>query len=147
MAKTDFEEKFSDVMNYAKLRLDAQGKRLKIRDKEDLREVFKRLDASRRDKKGDPRMNDVFINGLIDSRRAQKVIGTNIGRFGSKPQVLKRSETPKVKSYRSQGRTVYRYPKGYALKSTYYTKNKNLTVRFRDVNTGRFVKKDSIEEE
>lgn len=144
--RTDFEEKFDDVMQYAKMRLDGQGKTLKIRDEEDLRAIFKRLDASRRDKKGDPRMSDDFINGLVESRAARKIIGKNIGRYGGKAQVLRR-EPPQVQKYKADGRTVFRAKGGFAAKSAYKNQRGTLIVRFRNVETGRFIKRSDVEEE
>lgn len=143
---TNFEEKFPDVMSYAKLRLDGQGKRLRIRDQEDLRAIFKRLEASRRDKKGGPRMSDEFIDGLVESRAARKIVGSEIGRYGGKAAVLKR-EPPEVQRYKSQGRTVFKAPGGYAIKSAYKNQKGTLVVRFRDARTGRFIKKSVVEEE
>lgn len=144
--RTDFEEKFDDVMEYTKLRLDGQGKTLKIRDSEDLRAIFKRLDASRRDKKGGPRMSDEFIDGLVESRKARSMIGKNVGRYGGKAEVLKR-EPPKVQAYKSQGRTVFNARGGYATKSAYKNQKGTLIVRFRSVSTGKFIKRSEVEEE
>lgn len=144
--RTDFEEKFDDVMQYAKLRLDGQGKTLKIRDQEDLRAIFKRLDDSRRDKKGGPRMNDQFIDGLVESRAARKIVGKNIGRYGGKAEVLRR-EPAQVQKYKAQGRTVFRAKGGYAVKSPYKTQKGTLVVLFRNARTGRFIKRSDVEDE
>jgi hypothetical protein len=83
---TDFEEKFDDVMKYAKVRLHEDGTKVNIRNKEDLRSFFERLDDRRRDKKGNPRMSDRFINGLVHSHKASRVItrGSSVGPSGGR---------------------------------------------------------------
>jgi hypothetical protein len=136
----NYEERFDDVMKYVKIRVEGQGSKIKVRDKQDLRQIFERLDASRTDKSGSPRMSKNFIDKLLQTRRADAMIGHNVGRFG-KEKELKREE-----KYRSQGRHVYSYPRGRAVKSTYAYRNKTF-VRFRDVQTGRFVRSAEVSED
>lgn len=141
---TDFEEKFDDVMQYVKVRLDGKGQAVKIRDEQDLKELIERLDDTRRDQQGEKRMSKSFIDGIVSSRKARALIGGSIGRFGAKAQVLKRDKASKGSQ---EGRVLYRYGDRIALKGVYRSRKQNLIVLFRDSETGRFVKKANIEGE
>jgi len=155
-------------MSYVEIRLGASGKRLKVQDKEDLRTIFKRLDRQRRDKKGDARVSDKFLDKVLGSNRARRVVehkeiigggkyarteglGWAYGKGGRVVQ-FRRSKndnpTPnskKAQALKLQGRDVYRHTGGgHAVKVfTKSPKGKRVT-RFKDVSTGRWVSRNKV---
>lgn len=142
----DYGDKFEEVMNYVELRLKNSGTRLKVRDKEDLRTLFERLDNNRQDKsKTKPRFTSTFIERAISTDKARARYGTVIGRFGN-VKTLRREGSGKEAALRerlkSQGKASYRYNGGLAYKSTYKRGSKTVT-NFRDASTGRFIKRNT----
>lgn len=148
-SKGKYDDAFQSVMQYVEIRLDGAGKRIKIKDKQDLKTLFERLDASRQDKKGDKRMSPGFIQRLLETKSAERVLGGTIGRFGAKEQRLKQPSTPvvtaKVRMFEQQGKQVYHYHGGYATKTVYKSPKGKIVTRFRSVKTGRFIKSSTIE--
>lgn len=142
----NYDDKFNEVMTYVDLRLKSSGTRLRVRDKEDLRTLFQRLDEQRKDKrKTSPRFTNDFIERAITSNAAKKRYGTVVGRFGT-IKTLRREENAKMSAkqqgLRSQGRAIYGYNGGKAYKSSYRRGSKTVT-NFRDLKTGRFLKRST----
>lgn len=148
-SKGKYDDAFESMVHSVETRLDSSGKRIKIKDKEDLRVLFERLDKQRLDKKSKPKITKTFIDRLLETKAADRFLGKTVGRFGA-VSTLKRPEaqvvSPKVQSLREKGTQVYTYGQGYATKSISKSKKGKLVVRFRSVKTGRYVRKDLIEE-
>lgn len=151
MKKTDSvtDEKFEEVMQYVSLRLKSGGTRLKVRDKEDLRELFLRLDANRKDKGSTkPRFSDEFIEKAINTNAAKKRYGTVIGSFGTVKTFRRDAdgEARTLQNYKGQGKAVYRYEGGLAVKTS-FKRGKSTVTKFRDTKTGHLLPKGTKFEE
>lgn len=81
-------------------------------------------------------MSDDFIDGLVNTRAAQKILGATIGRFtGSKAREEQRHF---VFSYTVDGKSH-----SGAVQRT-YQQHGRLQSRFADKNTGRFIKRSLV---
>lgn len=148
----EYEQAAEDVIQYIEARLDGgRGQRLSIEDKEDLRAAFEQYGwrdkggASKPVSRNTPLSN--FIEVALNTRAADRVVQRgSLGHFGAKTSIpsSRRHENSspiddkRAVAARQQGKSVYKHPGGYAVKS------KN--GRFLDTKTGRFVSGRSVKE-
>lgn len=150
--RNKYELDFDNVFEIIEHNLDGQGKRIKIRDQQDLRTLIERLNEKdkRKTKEGKGRMTKQFIDSILNTRAAQKIIGGNAGRFGGTTSTLKRpitqAETAKIQTFKNEGKQIYTYEGGFATKASYRSKKGKLLIKFRSIKTGRFVKSSLIQE-
>lgn len=153
--KDGYDDKFDDVMQYVEMRLDERGKRVKVRDKEDLRRSLILLETERKDSKNSPRMSKEFIQKILNTRSAQEKIGKTLGKFGSLTTFRRQEGTTLeptgedaklAKELRQQGKDVYRYDGGYAVKKI-ITRDGKRVFGFADVRTGKFIQKKRLRED
>lgn len=143
----EYEDKLLDVMQYVKMRLDDKGVRLKLRSKDDIKRSILALDADRRHG-GSSRISEGFLQRILDTERAEKLVGRTIGRSGvvrtlrgeSTVTVVETGELEKVRALRGRGKDVFRSGSGFVVKDVYKSGSGRVRVVFRDVGTGKFAR-------
>lgn len=175
-----YDDKMDEVMNFADQLVTSKDKRIKIRSKEDLREVFKMIDRDRRRQGLKPAFpvdkrtgRSAFADRVIPTPHAGSFIGRILGKFhkGSTVQVFRTANPEGVSSvsqarekaivdkYKAEGKAVYRYPGGLAVKSAlhrkkagkvilpegggaYFPEPPKVSYRFRNAENGRLLAKN-----
>lgn len=164
-----YADAFGEVMHYAETRV---GKR-EIRTKEDLRNYIIESDERRKNKGKNKRsrISDKFLDAITSEEVLSKVSRKNkladlwgvagkvlnprssnlvaVGGSDDKPLMkgTHRTTEEKIVFYRAKGRQLYDYPDGKAIKNVLVSKKGSRSVRFRDIDTGHFVKTKSVTEE
>lgn len=154
MPRSVYEDKLLDVMRYVKMRLDRRGMRLQINSKDDIKRSILALDRDA-NHKGDERISFKFLDKVLATNNADRLVGKTIGRVGPvkkfKQTEGQRRETipstvrSRVEKYRGEGRDVYPVRDSYVVKNV-LRRGKTSVIVFRDVKTGRFVTGKKIEE-
>jgi hypothetical protein len=67
----DYSDRFQDVMSYVEVKLAEKREKRVIKSKEDLKKLFRELDAER--KGGEKRFTEEFLNELVETREAEKI--------------------------------------------------------------------------
>lgn len=129
-----YEDKFDKIMDFGEWKMHAKGEKKTIRNEEDLRAFFQRLDDERRDQKSAPKFSTSFIDKLINTQGARELIQEKqtLGRFDAPKAPLPR----KASMYRDRGLPVNAYGDRYAVR--YDRGNRSF---YRDTENGRFVSK------
>ena len=148
-----YDDVFEDIMKYANMELRKDGIAIKVRDREDLKKVFRLIDKNRRDQKGQSRFTEEFINKTVDSKKANSYVGERLGTSVGTAKTFKsdNTTTPKVLKrvhyLKSKGRDVYSYNKGYAVKVLRRREGQPTTVYFVDVMMRKSVDTKEINNE
>lgn len=147
--RTNYDDKFDDVMKYAEMKVDAKGVKIKIRDKEDLRRLFEMIDRKNK-QQGRPRLSRDFIDKIIDTHSAKNYVGETIGRFGVTKEFKETQLPMRAMQYRNQGRTIYHDEarRIFAVKESFrpHKRNRGIGIRFRNIRTGRLTSGRNLRE-
>lgn len=157
-----YDDKFEDVMTYANAKLSQLGTIKTIRSEKDLRSVLQELNNLEARKSKSPRMSEEFVEKIINTTSASKSKGLRLGAVkpglfrsafhgflkGRRPALAtSRDDAPRqetigagglsaeeLKQYRAQGRELYTYDGGVAVKEV-----RRGSIWFRDARTGRYL--------
>jgi len=145
-SNSHYDDAFEDIMSYAETHVSPSRE---LKSKNDLLAIFKKINAieHKKGKKGNINLDsDKFIKAMNDRAIAKGYYGRVVGGKQNKgvTEDVAHARQEKIKQYRRDGREVYGYDDGFAVKTVYVNKNNKAVVSFRNVDNGRFVKKDKV---
>jgi hypothetical protein len=172
MTKTrrEYEDAFESVMEYVELRVGTKH----IKNKEDLRQAILDADKHRKDQTERRKISDKFLDKTLENDALLTSLIHGKGGWKSSPAirnvlktVLGEKTTPttigtsnppsimnpeivvslqeKANRYREKGYTIITYENGLAAKGKLYYTNRKDVVAYRDLTTGRFISKATVE--